>query len=123
MAQIDQTAEATKDICWARGDFDPKIFTITDSLGVAIDISTSTFIFSLDVNKDPTDVLTQVFTAVGTFVTDGTDGKVQFQPANATETDVAAGKYFYDIQETLTGGQVRTLIKGVAKIIMDITKA
>lgn len=123
MAGIDQTNESIKEICWARGDFDPKVFTLTDSSGSALDISTSTFILSVDSRKDPDDVTTQQFTIMGTFVTDGTDGKIQFEPADTNETDIPPGKYFYDIQETLVGGQKRTLIKGVCRIIQDITKA
>jgi hypothetical protein len=67
--------------------------------------------------------MTQQFTSVGTFVTDGTDGKVQFQPADTDETDIDADRYFYDIQETLGTGQKRTLIKAAVEIIQDITKA
>jgi len=123
MAKIDQTANDAKTICWARGDFDPKVFTIVDASGNALDISGSTFILSVDSLKNPTDTMTQQFTATGTFVTDGPDGKGQFQPADASETDIAPDRYFYDIQETLGTGQKRTLIKAAALIIQDITKA
>ena len=89
---------------------------------MAQNVSTSTFALTVNSEKDPADATNQQFTVAGSFVTNGFDGQVQFEPTT-TDTDIAPGKYFYDIQETTAGGQKDTLIKGVCRIIQDITKA
>jgi hypothetical protein len=119
MPAIDQTKEVTANVCWARDDADTKTFTIKDNTGVVIDISAWTFTMSVDSEKDPPDVTTLQFAMTGSLTTDGTDGKVDFTPA-ALDTDITPGKYFYDIQRN--SPTKKTLIKGVAEIIMDITK-
>jgi hypothetical protein len=120
MATIDQTANKSVEICWGRGDSKARIFTI-ERKGVAVDISGSTFLLTVDSRKDPTDASTQQFSLTGTFVTDGTDGQVQFAPSTV-ETDIAPRTYYYDIQETAGGSVIDTLVKGVCVILQDITK-
>jgi hypothetical protein len=127
MAGIDKTGDTTKEICWARGDTDSKVFTFKDSDGAAINISGNTYILTVNSDKDPPGstppAANEQFTITGVFVTDGTDGKVGFAPG-AGDTDIAASTYFYDIQQTVTASsEVKTMIKGKAKIIMDVTKA
>jgi hypothetical protein len=60
------------------------------------------------------------FSLTGT-ITDAPNGKVTFAPTTV-DTDIDAVKYFYDIEMTDGGGAVSTIIKGVARIIQDITK-
>lgn len=119
MPAIDQTKNAEVTLCWGREDADVKVFTIKDDTGVVVDISTWTFTLSVDANKDPADALTLQFAITGALVTDGTDGKVGFTPA-ALDTDIAPGKYFYDIQRN--SPTKKTLIKGLCEIVQDITK-
>ena len=116
---IDKSTDAAARICWARGDTDPKTFTIKDAAGAVIDISSWTFTLSVDQLLDPTDALTLQFAVTGALVTDGTDGKVSFTPA-AGDTDLTPSEYFYDIQRN--SPTIKTLIKGVAEIVQDITK-
>ena len=118
MAEIDQSTNPDARVCWGRADTDPKIFTIKKG-GVAQDISGQTFTMSVDTLLDPPDNLTLQFAMTGSFVTDGTDGQVQFSPA-AGDTDLAPGEYFYDIQRDTPS--IKTLIKGVVEIVQDITK-
>jgi hypothetical protein len=126
MAAIDQTGNTVKDICWARGDTKPRIFTIKSSAGVALDISGSTFrmVVNTDKNPDTGTPGTVLFTAAGSFVTDGTDGQVQFAPTPATWADslTLPTSVFYDIEETDGGGAIDTLIKGKVVIVQDIAK-
>lgn len=126
MAAIDKTSDSTKNICWARGDTKPRVFTIRDSAGAALDISGSTFRMVVNTDKDPSVAApgTILFTAVGAFVTDGTDGQVQFAPTPASWADslTLPGTAFYDIEETDGGGAIDTLIKGKVLIIQDIAK-
>lgn len=123
---IDQTKNVDFEICWGRGDTDAKIFTITDDATPAVALDVSTWSFTLTVNtvKDPDTVGpigVEQFAVVGAFVTDGTDGKVSFTPAPG-DTDIAPAKYFYDIERQIAAASVKTLVKGVSKIIQDISK-
>lgn len=120
MAGIDKTGDATKNICWARGDTSPRVFTI----GGGIDISTSTFRLVVSTEKNPTGSVGVLFDVAGSFVTDGTDGQVQFSPSPATWADALnlPTKAFYEIEETKAGGAIETLIKGTVEILQDIAK-
>ena len=120
MASIDQTATASKDICWGRGDSDAKGFIVQDSAGVAIDITGFTFRLTVNTEKDPeVGVGTELFTVTGV-ITDAANGKVAFAPTT-TDTDQEPGKYFYDIEQT-AAGLISTIIKGRAEILQDISK-
>ena len=118
MAAIDQTKNATKNICWARGDSDAKGFVIQDSAGVAIDITGFTFRLTVNEEKNP-DPGVELFTVTGV-ITDATNGLVGFAPT-AVDTDQTPGNYFYDIEQT-AAGLISTVIKGKVQIIQDISK-
>ncbi len=123
MAEIDKTKDDTKNICWGRGDTDPKVFTITDDAKppVVVDVSGWTFKLTVNSDKEPTDQSTEQFSINGAFVTDGTDGKVKFTPAPG-DTDIPADKYFYDVERKIAGVSIKTLVKGECEIVQDITK-
>lgn len=118
MAAIDQTKNADKEICWGRGDSDAKGFVVQDSDGAALDISGFTFRLTVNTEKDP-DPGTELFTVSGV-ITDAANGRVAFAPT-AVDTDQAPGKYYYDVEQT-AAGLVSTIIKGVARIVQDISK-
>lgn len=121
MANIDQTSNSDKDICWARGDTAPRVFTI----GGGIDISTSTWRMVVSTQKNPTDSADVLFDVAGTFPNGGTDGQVQFSPSPASWADGLASlptNVFYEIEETKSGGAIETLIKGKVKVEQDISK-
>ncbi len=120
MAQIDQTKNAEKTICWGRGDSDAKGFVVQDSDGVAIDITGFTFKLTVNSEKDPTDQVNEQFTITGT-LTAPTTGEVAFAPTT-TDTDIVPATYFYDIEQTDGSGAIKTLIIGKALIVQDITK-
>ena len=120
MAAIDKTKDATKTICWGRGDSDNKGFIIQDSAGVAIDITGFTFKLTVSSDKAPVDQANEQFSIVGA-ITDATNGKVAFSPLTS-DTDITPGIYFYDIEQTDTGSRISTLIVGKALIVQDITK-
>ena len=119
MPAIDQTTDATKSICWARGDSDAKGFIVQDSAGVAIDITGFTFRLTVNTEQDPAPG-TELFTVVGV-ITDATSGKVAFAPTT-TDTAQTPGEYFYDVEQTDAGGLISTIIKGVCEIVQDISK-
>lgn len=123
MAAIDQTKTSTFELCWARGDDDPKTFTVKDAAGVAIDISTWTLSMAVNTLKDPpTAAPTEIFRVSGIFVTNGTDGQISFTPpASSLDSVTAPGTAFYDIQRIIPSK--KTLVKGKVLFIMDIDKA
>lgn len=122
MAAIDQTKTEAFDLCWARGDNDPKTFTIRDAAGVIIDISSQTFGMSVNTKKDPPDTANEIFQVAGIFVTDGTDGQIQFTPpALSLDGVTAPGTAFYDVNR-ITPSK-KTLVKGRVVFIMDIDKS
>lgn len=120
MAAIDKTKDADKVICWGRGDSSAKGFIIQDSNSVAIDITGFTFKLTVNSEKDPVDQVNEQFSVTGT-LTDATNGKVAFAPTTM-DTDITPGTYFYDIEQTDTGGRISTLIVAKVLIVQDITK-
>ncbi len=119
MAAIDQTKNATKSICWARGDSDAKGFAVQTSAGLAVNIAGFTFRLTVNTDKNPAPG-TELFTVVGV-ITDASEGKVGFAPS-AVDTDQTPGKYFYDVEQTDGSGAISTIIKGACEIIQDISK-
>ena len=120
MAAIDQTKNEDFNVCWARGDDDPKIFTIRRN-GAALDISTWTLSIAVNTDLNPANTDNQIFQVTGTFVTDGTDGQIQFTPpANSLDSVTAPGQAFYDIQRVTPNK--KTLVKGKVEFVMDIDK-
>ena len=120
MAVIDKTKDDTKTICWGRGDSNAKGFIIQDSAGAVVDITGFTFKLTVNSEKDPTDQVNEQFSIAGV-ITDATNGKVAFSPS-ITDTDIAPGKYFYDIEQIDSGGGKSTLLVALALIVQDITK-
>ena len=125
MASIDQTQNEAFDICWGRGDNDPKGFTIKDSAGAAIDVTAFSFTMTVNDAKNPEPVGPPIvgveqFTIVGVIV-NGPAGQISFSPLTS-ETDIPAGTYFYDIEQTDASSKIKTLVKGKLKIIQDISK-
>ena len=121
MAVIDQTKDATKTICWARGDSDAKGFIIQDSAGVAINITGFSFKLTVNSDKAPLTTANQQFTVIGA-ITDAPNGKVAFSPT-VTDTDITPDTYFYDVEQTDGSGNISTKIIGKCIIVQDITKA
>ena len=107
------------DIERKRGDTYPVELTVTDSAGTAIDITSYTFLLTVDPEKAPTADTNNLFQLTGV-ITDATGGVVTFTPT-ASNTD-AVGTYYYDIQMTDSGGLISTLDSGKFKLVQDITK-
>ncbi len=121
MAQIDQTKTEAFDLCWGRGDDDPRTFTIQDKSGVAIDISSWTLSMAVNTEKDPLDTVNEIFVVAGVFVTDGTDGKISFTPpANSLDNVGVGDKAFYDVNRLTPS--IKTLVKGSVLFVMDVDK-
>jgi len=112
--------DASRAICYARGDTVPIAFTLTEN-SAALNITGFTFSFTVNSSKNPVDVSTELFSIAGV-LTDAPNGKVEFRPSTAN-TDLSPAKYYYDVQMVDTGGFIRTVIKSDFDIEQDIDKA
>lgn len=111
---------AEKDLSRKRGDTKRHVFTITSTAtNQAIDISNWTsFVLAVNSEKAPIDITTEIGKMTGSFVTDGTDGKIYFQPPGTW----ASGNYFYDAQAVDANGEKCTFVQGKYTIVQDIAK-
>lgn len=107
-------------ICRTRGDTFPFDIFLKDAAGVAIDVTGSTFLLSVNTLSDPPDISTQLFQLVGAIVAPGTNGQVRFTPTTP-DANQTPGTYFYDIQWT-AGSSIRTILRGEWEVEQDITK-
>lgn len=103
-----------------RGDTAADTFFIKNSAGVIVNITGYTFKMTLNPNKAPLDALAQMYQVVGV-IADGPGGKVTFTPT-ALQTDVLAGKYYYDVQMIDTSGAITTIALDAYIYKEDITK-
>ena len=113
-------APASANFCRSRGDTFPFTITFTDSSGSAIDITGFTYLLTVDPDPDPSDATNNLFQNTPV-VTDGPNGviTVTLTPAQADQTP---DLYFFDLQQTDTGGFVRTVLKGEWEVVQDVTK-
>lgn len=122
MSCIDQIDAEAFDVCWARGDNDPKVFVMKDSAGAVIDISGWTMSMAVNTERNPADTTNEIFRVGGAFVTDGTNGEISFTPpANSLDDVEAPSIAYYDVQRV--SPSIKTVVKGKVNFIMDIDKA
>jgi len=106
-------------ISFYRGDSYPIVFNIKEN-GVALSLTDYTFVLTVNAKKDPGPDDDPVFSVVG--INGVTVGQVSFVPTTAN-TNVAPGKYFYDVEMTNTvSGHVKTIEKNTFTITQDISK-
>lgn len=101
-----------------RGDTHPIYLEIEDE-GEALDISGYSFKLTVNSERNPTDTSNQLFSVDGTVV-NGPGGLAKF----VLSTDQAdnVGRFYFDIQQTDTGGADRTIVRGDYISKQDITK-
>ncbi len=110
----------THDMCRVRGDTYSFTIKITSNGSTPIDISTFSYLLTVDPSEEPADNLNNLFQLVGT-ITDGPGGIVSWD-ITAGEADQTPGIYFYDIQQTDGSGKITTILKGRWEVVQDITK-
>ncbi len=104
------------DLCITRRDSFPFGFLLEQD-GAPVDITNNTYLLTVDTADDGSG--TQFF-QISENNTPGTAGFVEFLPS-VTNMTQAPGDYFFDVQQTTVGGQVRTIAKGKFQIAKDIT--
>lgn len=103
-----------------RGDTAADEFTILDENQLPVNITSFSFVLSVNTLKNPPDGTTELYRITGTIL-DGPNGVVEFTPSSL-QANQTPGKYFYDVQMTDAGGRIRTIDKGTYKYLQDITK-
>jgi len=103
-----------------RGDTAVDRFTVTDSDGAVINITSYTFLLTVDEKKSPANTATQVFQIAGTIV-DAANGIVEFEPTTGNANQVP-GTYWYDVQMIDPDGLITTLVKDQYIFVQDISK-
>ena len=117
MTEVSFVATAV-DIKVQRNDSPVIPITVTSG-GVALNVAAGTFVMTVGNSPAPSSAVENLFTVAGTFETDGTDGRVNFQPTTANLA-LDPGVYFYDVEMTLSGS-VRTILKGSFTVEADIS--
>ena len=120
MATTLNLCPSSVDLCFTRADTVPFTFTLVDEDGSPIDITGSTFILTVDPEPDPVDASANLFTVPGV-ITDGPGGVVQFTPSSV-DLDQTPDTYFYDVEWTDAGSNIRTIVNGEFEIRQDISK-
>lgn len=102
-----------------RADTYPIRVTLRDSDGKLLNLSGSSFLFTVNSEAAPSDASSQIFQSIGSIVIPVTDGVVEFPVAGTTD----AGEYFFDIEMTDSSGKTRTVEKGAYVLLQDVTKS
>ncbi len=110
------------DIQIIRGDDEAITLEFTDEITAApIDLTNCAIMFTVRANKQDTNDDTALIKKDVYIHTDPIAGKSTINLLS-TDTNVATGNYFYDVQYVDTANKVKTLVIGNVEIIQDVTK-
>jgi hypothetical protein len=110
----------SRDLLRRRGDTFADEFEITsETTGLAIDISSYSFLMTVATKSNPADNSLKLFEITGN-KTDSANGLVEFAPTVSDTNRV--GVFYYDIQMTDGASRIRTVETGKYEIKQDITK-
>lgn len=100
---------------------DDKTYTVnfSDVIGDPIDITGYTVFFTVKINKTDTDDVAVIAKDI-TSHSDPTAGETQIVLTD-TDTDIAVGDYFYDIQLKTDVGEIKTVVIGQLVVRQDVT--
>ena len=108
----------TLDIVIYRGDDFIQPLTCVDANGTAVSISGWSFTGTLRRSADGGSIASFTFTVVSAAA-----GTVDLKMVNTATDDLVAGEYVYDAQRDNGSGDIRTIVKGKATVIADVTHA
>ena len=108
----------SRDIVLYAGDTYVHELRLRNSSNAVINISSHTYSGQIKLGRTATENIAS-FTSE---ITDGANGVVRFSLAANITSNIAAGTYYYDIQQT-NGTIVTTLLAGKAIVQGDVTRA
>jgi len=109
-----------KDLNFNEGDDFPYIVTITDSDGVAVDLTGYTFYMTIKKKKSDPDAIA-IFKKTVTSIPQAAEGIVTITVDRADTLNIQPGIYPYDIKYKDSTGDIRTVIYGNFTIIQGVT--
>ncbi len=106
-----------------RGDSYPETFTVTDSTGTAVDLTSATVRFTVKraATDDQEDAILALSTDNGVEITDATGGEITVSFEADTMEDIDPGVYVYDLEVTLSDGTVYTVADGWFTLLADVS--
>lgn len=107
-----------------RGDTAPDKITVTDiETGGPLDNTGYSYQLTINTsrNPDPSESIGNELVSIAG-VPAGISGEVEFAWTGAGDADQEPGCYWYDIQQTDSGGLVKTIAKNSYTFHMDVTK-
>lgn len=130
MTSLIDLCPETPQLCIMRGDTFAWTITIRDPEGnPRTDLAGNQYTLTVNSDPNPADVTNELFAVDGVLLpqSGATLGQVQFQLSDANWTAYfaalgAPSEAAYDLQQTDTGGGIRTVAKGVFEVRQDITK-
>lgn len=108
---------STQNLTITRGDTEVIVVTMKDSAGVAINITGRTYRAQVRTTKDAGSVAAS-FTCV---VTSAVNGEVTGTMSAVSSAALAAGKYYWDFEET-NAGVVTTILAGSVTVLADVSR-
>ena len=110
---------SVSDIARKRGDTRRHTIKGTDDNGSHDLTGWSNFVMSIHTEKDPVDNSTEVEAINGSFITDGSDGRVGFTPSGT----LPVGKYYFDVQCFDSNNEKYTVLEGKYTVSQDRGKS
>ncbi len=111
---------STKNLEVVEGDTSTINCTFTDSDGNAINVSTYSFFMTVKSGVNDTDANAVIKQEPADFSVSGAGNNIASTTISATDNTIDAGTYYYDIQY-VTGADVVTVVKGIYKVVDQIT--
>ena len=102
-----------------RGDDETITVTFKDAAGTVINITGYTVYFTVKSNLNMTDADAEIKKDI-TNHSDPTHGKTQID-LTSTDTAIASGVYYWDLQLKNSQGEISSTEKGEFKIVQDVT--
>ena len=110
---------AAKNFTILRGDTKPYKLVFKNPDGDPVDVSGYKVMFTAKADTGDADNAAKISKTIT--VTDGTSGEVELV-LSASDTDIDAGIYVYDVQLVAPSGNVHTPLNGTMTVEDDVTK-
>ena len=108
---------STQNLTITRGDTEIVVITMKDNTSTAVNITGRTYRAQIRATKDSS-VISAAFVCT---ITDAAGGEVTCTLSAGVTATLAAGKYYWDFEET-SSGTVTTILAGTVTVLADVTR-